>query len=262
MKGPESWGLRGGVIISAVLHLLIVGVAWAGGAGRKQPEPTMRIYGVNIVSPPPQMLGPPLAAPPVDGPVAAPEEAPEAVEAPEPEPAPEPAPAPAPAPRPAPTPASTPAPTPPRPEPTPPRPEPAPSRPATPAETPPATAAAGRPSTGENPDPNSPGGEGIELRLQGLRCPSTGYCENIVRQLYRYFRNPGGSTGEADVYFAINRDGSVSDIRLLSSKGSTAFRLSALEAVEQAGRNKAFGALPPAFQSDQLPVSFYFRPAR
>jgi outer membrane biosynthesis protein TonB len=64
------------------------------------------------------------------------------------------------------------------------------------------------------------------------------------------------------VFFAINRDGSVSGIRLLSSKGSTAFRLSALEAVEQAGRNKAFGELPPAFQADQLPVSFYFRPAR
>lgn len=226
----------------------------------------MRVYGVNIVSPPPQMLGPPLAGPAIDGPIAAlEEEASEPEAEPEPEPEPEPAPAPAPRPTPAPTPAPAaprPAPTPPRPEPTPPRAEPAPSRPAPEPASPPTTAAAGRPSTGNNPDPSSPGGEGIDLRLQGLRCPSTGYCENIVRQLYRYFRNPGGSTGEADVFFAINRDGSVSDIRLLSSKGSTTFRLSALEAVEQAGRNKAFGALPPAFQSDQLPVSFYFRPAR
>lgn len=208
----------------------------------------MRVYAVSIVSPPPQMQGPPMAAPPADELPEVPDEPP----APEPEPEPE-------TPRPTPAPAPTPAP---RPEPARPTPEPARPAPTPPAPERPAMPPASRPSTGNNPDPQSPGGEGIELRLQGLRCPSTNYCENIVRQLYRYFRNPGGNTGEADVFFAINRDGSVSDIRLLSSKGSAAFRLSALEAVEQAGRNKAFGELPAAFQADQLPVSFYFRPAR
>jgi hypothetical protein len=66
------------------------------------------------------------------------------------------------------------------------------------------------------------------------------------------------------VFFVIRRDGSISpDFRLeRSSSGSAAFRLAVLEAVERAGRDKAFGALPSAFQTDELPVIMTFRPAR
>jgi outer membrane biosynthesis protein TonB len=83
-----------------------------------------------------------------------------------------------------------------------------------------------------------------------------------MRQIQRHFRLPGTSAGVADVYFAINRDGSISGLRLVSSTGGPGFRLAVMEAVEQAGRNRAFGPLPEVYQADQLPVSFYFRPAR
>ncbi|MDR0788053.1 MAG: energy transducer TonB [Gemmatimonadota bacterium] len=100
----------------------------------------------------------------------------------------------------------------------------------------------------------------MNLRLQGVQCPSDNYCNNIILQIDRYFRSPSG--GEAEVYFVIHRDGSVSGIRLVSSTGGASFRVAVLEAVEQAGRNQAFGPLPREFQVDQLPVSFYFHPDR
>jgi TonB family protein len=96
-----------------------------------------------------------------------------------------------------------------------------------------------------------------------MQCPSPDYCANIIRQLYRYFRPPSGvSADQAEVFFYINRDGTVDDIRLLRSSGSYQFRIAAMEAVEQAGLNRAFGALPRSFEVDRLPVSFFFRPAR
>ena len=98
------------------------------------------------------------------------------------------------------------------------------------------------------------------MRLPGVECPTPDYCNNIVRQIDRYFRSP--SPGDAEVYFVINRDGSVTGLRLLSSTGNASFRFAVLEAVEQAGRNQAFGPLPSAYQADQLPVSFFFRPDR
>jgi outer membrane biosynthesis protein TonB len=177
------------------------------------------------------------------------------------EPEPEPAPTP-----PAPTP---PAPTPPAPTPPAPRqqqaqqpPRPAPPPPAPPRQEPPRQQAP-QASTGPRPDPASTGGENINLQLRGVQCPTPEYCNNIIRQVNRYFRSPGGgAAGEADVYFVINRDGSVSNLRLVSSTGGAPFRLAVMEAVEQAGINQAFGPLPAPYTADQLPVSFYFRPAR
>jgi len=104
------------------------------------------------------------------------------------------------------------------------------------------------------------GGDNLNVRLPGVECPTPDYCNNIVRQIDRYFRSQ--STGEAEVYFVINRDGSISGLRLLSSTGNSGFRVAVLEAVEQAGNNGAFGPLPRAYQADQLPVSFFFRPDR
>jgi protein TonB len=117
-------------------------------------------------------------------------------------------------------------------------------------------------SRGANPDPTSPGGENINLQLPGVLCPTPEYCNNIIRQIYRHFRRPRGLQAEADIFFRINRDGSISGLRLLSSTGGPAFRLAVMEAVEQAGIARAFGPLPDVYGADQLPVSFYFRPAR
>lgn len=244
-----------------------------GAFGHAPPrEPRMKVYAVNIVSPPPTLRG----APPIESPApnAGGNQSPAATPAPPPPPAP--APAPAPPPPPAPAPPTEPAPAPrPRtaePRPQPPRPAPAAARPAAPpkpAATPPArpgatpgpgagansagTGTRGQP-TGRNPDASSAGGEGLNVSQRGAECPSPGYCENIVRQVRRYFRRPEGSNGTAEACFTILRDGTVDDIDVRRVRGGFTFRMAVQEAVEQAGLRKAFGGLPQAFGAPELPV--------
>jgi outer membrane biosynthesis protein TonB len=250
----ERGRLRFAFLISAVVHAAVVGVLYVTASSAAQ-LPQLRVYAVDIVSPPPQSAGEwTPEQPPVDE---TPEAEPEVETAPEPEP-------------PQPTP---PEPVPPRTEPTPAqRPTPAPEtpRPATPEraaptpprETPP-PARPPQPSTGQRPDPSSAGGEDLDVRIEGARFADPAYLANIQRQINRYFRRPSGAQSDvAEVQFYINRDGSVSDIELVRHTGSFGFRSAAMEAVEQAGLNRAFGPLPQAYPADRLLVSFYFRPAR
>ena len=270
MRRGDRRFLRWSALASAALHLAIGGLVWA--ATRSAAEvPRLRVYAVDIVSPPPRELGEWSPAPAGEPGVT---EAPEPEPA-EPEPAPEPEPPapkePSPAPKattPPPAPKETPKSTPPR---TPaPKETPKSAPRETPKEAPRETTkgsgsggeSSGR-STGANPDASSAGGEGLDVRTEGARFVEPGYLENIVRQVNRYFRRPAGSvTDEAEIRFWINRDGSVSDIEVLRATGSFRFRAAAMEAVEQAGNRKAFGPLPRAYQADRLPVSFYFRPSR
>lgn len=272
MRRSPPIRLRAGLLVSAIAHAGAVALMWFAVQNAEE-LPEMRVYAVDIVSPPPQLEGEPN---PGGGGAPAVEEAPEPEPEPEVEETEEP-----PAP---------PEPTPPKPEappqrePSPPaqatRPEPAPSRsepakeepeeePEEEEEEPPAPQPGGGTgegrgaSRGDDPEPESVGGEDIDVRLRGVQCPSPAYCANIVRQLYRYFRPPEGATSDAvEIFFWINRDGSTEDMRVVRSSGSYSFQIAALEAVEQAGRNRAFGPLPSSFQRDRLPVSFYFRPAR
>jgi outer membrane biosynthesis protein TonB len=272
--------LRWALVTSAVLHAGVIALVWAMAANQ-EPLPNMRVYAVDIVSPPPQQAGefdPGNGAPPQVAPEAPPEPTPPA---PEPEPAP-PAPSPKPVePKPAP---ARPTPKPPvkepspKPKPTKPEPtkKPESSKPASsskpaakPSSTKPEKVAGGGEgggtgaSKGANPDETSSGGEGLDIHLKGAQCPSPDYCANIIRQLYRYFRPPSGAADEeAEIFFYINRDGSTTDIRVLRGSGSFRFRSAAMEAVEQAGLHHAFGPLPRSFSIDRLPVSFFFRPAR
>ena len=87
-----------------------------------------------------------------------------------------------------------------------------------------------------------------------MECPSPGYCENVIRQVRRYFRRPEGASGSAEVCFTIQRDGGAEDIEVNRVRGGFPFRLAVQEAVEQAGMRKAFGALPRAFNAATLPV--------
>ena len=253
---PFRWAL----LASVGFHIGAVGLAWLVTPGVAD-IPPMRVYAVDIVSPPPQSLGEP--DPGGGGTPAVEEETPEPEPVPEPEPEPE---APAPEPEPAPPVREAPRPREPSPPAQPTTPEPAPAQP--PAETPAPRPGGGTgegsgASTGARPDPTSAGGEDIDVHLRGVQCPSPAYCANIVRQLYRYFRPPSGaSTDAVEVFFWINQDGTASEMRVVRSSGSFPFQLAALEAVEQAGNNRAFGPLPGSFQLDRLPVSFYFRPAR
>lgn len=243
MNRPRRTGMGAAFLASAAAHLAVLLLLWL--ATRAEALPEMRVYAVDIVSPPPRQEGPP--DPGEDAavvPEVEPEAEPEDVVQPEPEEAvPEPEP-------------SKPPPT--RSEPERERPKTAPERqePAPPAREP------ARPPTGAEPDPRSEGGENLTVKFDGVRCIDADYCANIIRQIHRYFRRPsGGAAGEADVYFVIRDDGSVRDLRVISNTGGLPFRLAVLEAVEQAGRNRAFGPLPGAFGGN-LPVRFTFRPAR
>ncbi|CAN5896360.1 hypothetical protein BH23GEM7_BH23GEM7_12870 [soil metagenome] len=279
------------LLVSGAMHVGVVALLWAAAA-RGERLPPLKVYAVNIVSPPPTAAGE----------VAAPEPEPTPAEptpaAPEPEPtppAPQPEPArPAPQPRPDPPketkptppretrPTPTPARETPRPTPTPPREtRPAPARetpPARPRETQPAPAASKpaetprtteptpRPAeraTGPAPRATSAGGQDLNVRIEGAEFTDQAYLDNIYRQVQRHFRKPDESrTDLAEIRFWINRDGSVSEIAVVRSSGSFAFRVAAMEAIEQAGLNRAFGPLPRSYSADRLLVSFVFRPDR
>jgi outer membrane biosynthesis protein TonB len=261
----ERGRFRLAFLVSAAIHVAVVGFFWAS-ASRAETLPPLRVFAVDIVSPPPRAEGEWTPEQPAAAETAEPEPEPVAEPAPEPTP-----PQPEPPRQTPPTPAPTP--TPPRAEPSPPqrattppeqRPTPPAERPTPPAqrETP-AQPRPAPPSTGQRPDPTSAGGEDLNVRIEGARFVDPAYLANIQRAINRYFRRPSGAQADvAEVQFYINRDGSVSEIELVRHTGSFAFRSAAMEAVEQAGLNRAFGPLPREYPADRLLVSFYFRPAR
>jgi outer membrane biosynthesis protein TonB len=222
------------VAASVVLHAgVILSLTIYGGA---EPPPRERIYQVDIVSAAPNVAG----ERPTEALVTREPEPP----APEPQPAePEPAPAP-PVPQPA------PAREPPRADP-PAREQPRAPTPAQRPATTPTTGSGARqqPAAGREPQPTSPGGEGIRVRTPGDPCPVAGYCENVALTVQRFFRPPPGSAGAVgEVCFRVLRDGGATGMRVASLRGgSPAFRMAMIEAVEAAGQQRAFGPLPSAF---------------
>lgn len=216
-RGPG----RSAVVGSVVLHLLVGAVFWYASRVVEPELPEFIVYRVNIVSPPPQVEGPP-------EPVV---QAPQRVVQPEPRPSPQPR-------------QQQPTRTPPRPEPE--EPEPTPPKPA----------------AGPSPRQDSPGGENINVQIDGEAFPYPEYLENITRQIARYFRWSGASGLTARLYFVINRDGSVEDLRIVQGSGNVQFDFEALGAVETAAGRGAFGPLPDGFVPNRLPVSFTFYPPR
>jgi outer membrane biosynthesis protein TonB len=105
------------------------------------------------------------------------------------------------------------------------------------------------PATGSNPQAGSPGGEGLNIHVEGDPCPVAGYCERVTIQVQRFFRAPPENAGaRGEVCFRIQRDGSVTDIQAQRVRGGgAAFRLAMMEAAEAAGSRRAFGTLPAAF---------------
>jgi outer membrane biosynthesis protein TonB len=102
-------------------------------------------------------------------------------------------------------------------------------------------------------------GEGINVRLEGVRRDYPAYYNNIIRQIFNCFRWRGGGNWEATVFFTIEREGTVTDMRFTNRSGSTAFDFEAIGAVECAGQGR-FGQLPDELPYDRLPVQFDFRP--
>jgi outer membrane biosynthesis protein TonB len=234
---------RRATLYSIVLHGALFGIAWLSTFHRP-PQFEFLTFEIELVSPP--------AA------VQAPERTPPrqqlVVERPQPQaPTPEPEP-----PRP------TPQPERPRPEP---RPEPPPQRQPEPQPqpdpTPPVPDVEPAPAASPEPPPEVPperSGEGINVRLEGLRRDYPEYYNNIIRQIDRCFRWQGVPNLLATVSFVIRRDGNVRDLEFAARSGNTSFDFAAMGAVECAGQGR-FGPLPEDLPYESLPVRFDFTPS-
>jgi len=239
-----------GLAGTAALHLLVAATFVLAG-GLRRPPRLPPVYRVNLVA----ALGP--ASPATPATAAAPAVPPAAKPA-----AAKPAPAkPAPA-RPAPPAARSREPA----VPIQPAPRAAASAAARPAARPPAAApAAAGPAAPAAPatSPNgSPGGtDAATVRTEGVEFPFPGYLHNLVGQVYRRWTPPpSNALLEAEVFFLVHRDGSVTGLQFIRRSGSFAFDLEAQGAVESAARAGAFGPLPAGYGPDILPVSFFFNP--
>ena len=109
------------------------------------------------------------------------------------------------------------------------------------------------------------GGRGTDVATVstgGMEFPYPGYLENIVRQIALRFKPSSRGALRAEVTFMIQRDGTVplSSIRFATRSGVFSFDLEAQGAVESAANARAFGALPPGYPDDVLPVTFRFDP--
>lgn len=230
-----TWGSRlrrrtGGpprrfIAVSVGLHLLVVGALYAAGLSAMR-LPEFEQFRVNLVSPPAQVEGPrePVAT---TTPVVQPEP-------PKPEPKPEP----------------------PKPQPTP------PPRTQAPTPKPPERQPEPKPATGPNPQPVPVGGENINVQRDGREFQYPEYLDNIIVQMYRYSRWTGAANLEAEVRFFINRDGSIGGLELVRRSGNFNFDAQAMRAAEEAGRQRAFGALPDGWQRDRLWIQFEFKGTR
>ncbi|HWO89290.1 MAG TPA: energy transducer TonB [Gemmatimonadales bacterium] len=119
----------------------------------------------------------------------------------------------------------------------------------------------------ERAQPVAPGGaagvgsDPATVRTEGVEFPFPGYLRNLVAQVYRRWRPPAGNQNlEAEIFFIVHRDGTISSLRIVRRSGSYGFDLEAQGAVEAAARSGAFGPLPDGYGADVLPVSFFFTP--
>jgi protein TonB len=108
----------------------------------------------------------------------------------------------------------------------------------------------------------TPGGSDVAtIKTEGVDFPFPGYLQNLVSQVYRRWRPaPSNALLEAEVFFFVHRDGSVTGLQFIKRSGSFGFDLEAQGAIEAAARAGAFGQLPTGYGPDVLPVSFYFNP--
>jgi periplasmic protein TonB len=105
----------------------------------------------------------------------------------------------------------------------------------------------------------STGSDAATVSTEGVEFPFPEFLQNIVSQVLRRWQRPLDNTPlEAEVGFMVHRDGSVTDLQFVKRSGNFAFDLEAQGAIEEAGRFKAFGALPDGWVPDVLFVRFYF----
>jgi len=215
---------RGALLGSVLLHAGFVASFWVGGLQTNRDLPRFEQYRVRLWSPPPTVKGPPTPVEQTTAPVVTP---------PKPEPVKKPA-----------------------------EPKPATRTQAALPKKVESSSKDVKPATGENPKPGAVGGEGIDIAMEGQEFPYPEYLASIQLALHRYFRWNGAPNLSADVVFYINRDGSAGGIDVVRKSGNFRFDLQAHEAVEQAGRARAFGRLPENWQGDKLWIMNTFAPER
>jgi hypothetical protein len=112
------------------------------------------------------------------------------------------------------------------------------------------------PAKEETPPATAGGGE-----TGGLDFPYPFYIQNIIRQLILAW-GQGAPRYDAVVRFTIRRDGTVDPESIhIVTPGNYSNDRRAIGAVEQVADGKLFGALPPGFREDILPVTIRFTPA-
>jgi hypothetical protein len=125
---------------------------------------------------------------------------------------------------------------------------------APPKEEAPAPTAGGGPTGGK-------GGDVSNVDTGGLDFNYPYYINNIIRQLILAW-GQGAPRIDAVVRFTIKRDGTVDPASIqLVARGDYRNDQRAIGAVEQVADGKLFGALPPGFREDILPVTVRFTPA-
>ncbi len=125
---------------------------------------------------------------------------------------------------------------------------------APPKEEAPAPTAGGGPTGGK-------GGDVSNVDTGGLEFNYPYYINNIIRQLILAW-GQGAPRIDAVVRFTIKRDGTVDPASIqLVARGDYRNDQRAIGAVEQVADGKLFGALPPGFREDILPVTVRFTPA-
>ena len=225
--------LAAGMACSVLAHLAVLG---ALVVGVRPPAAAPLTYAVELVAAPAARRAPARARDVVERPAAPPEPAVSTA--------------------PAPTPAKT-APVPPRRAP---EREPTPRASDRTAEAAPRKAA---PGAAEAPLPGEAPGTGRDVAnvsVPGIQFPYPEYLRNIVAQVLRRWSPPGGRALTAEVSFLIRRDGTVHDVRFKTPSGNFSFDLSAQGAIESAGNARAFGPLPDGWETDVLPIVFFFEP--
>jgi protein TonB len=104
--------------------------------------------------------------------------------------------------------------------------------------------------------------QGKSFRIEGEEFKYDYYIKIVKRKVEENWITHGlnleGQRGNPEVYFRINKDGSVAEIRMEKSSGSSTLDQSALDAVKSA----SFPPLPPGYKSDYLGVYYDFQYAQ
>lgn len=235
-RGPDPFDKRS-MALSIAVHATLFAIGWMSTLHRSEEIPFIT-YEIEMVSPPAAVQAEEVVSPTEELVVERPDPEPTP---PEPEPEPEEV-------RPEPEPEPEPPP--------PPREEPTPRQPPEPDEE--VRVAAAPEEVPEEVPAES--GEGINVRIEGMRRDYPEYYENIIRQIHRCFRWRQGGSWQTTVYFVIARDGTATDIDFVSRSGNVSFDFEAMAAIDCAGRGQ-FGPLPEDLPWDRQPIRFEFRPS-